>query len=78
MATRGKSQILARRRTIAERGSVCEWCGYHGYVELHHIIPIIDGGDHSAANVVLLCDACHRKAHGYKPRKPGVAIWATR
>lgn len=76
MATRGKSQELAKKRIIRERGWQCEWCGYVGYVELHHREQMSDGGDHADANVVLLCDSCHRKIHGIKPRRPGVAVWA--
>ncbi len=76
MATRGKSQELARKRIIRKRGKRCEECGHESYVELHHKTAFVDGGDHGEQNIVLLCDACHRKAHGYKERKPGVAKWA--
>ena len=77
MASRGLSQTLARKRILKARGKQCEECGYKGYVELHHTIPVSEGGDHSRDNVVLLCDTCHRQAHNYKPREPGVARWAT-
>ena len=76
MASRGKSQTYARKRIIAERGHKCEHCGWTGYIELHHVTRMADGGDHSKSNVLLLCDTCHRKEHGYKERRAGVAKWA--
>ena len=76
MASRGKSQGLARARILKARGSVCERCGRKGYVELHHKRPFKYIASHSDGNVLLLCDTCHRKAHGYKPRAPSVATWA--
>lgn len=33
------------------------------YLEVHHIIPLSDGGDDSVANAVALCPNCHRAAH---------------
>ena len=76
MLSRGPSQTLARKRKIKANGSICDHCGYEGYVELHHIIPVSEGGTHDDDNTWLLCDACHRKVHGYKARRPGVAEWA--
>jgi len=76
VASRGPSQTLARRRRIKEKGYGCEQCGRAGYVELHHITQMSNNGTHDTGNTILLCDGCHRKAHGYKPRRPGVAMWA--
>lgn len=72
------SQQCARKRILKTRGKRCERCGRTGYVELHHIVPIKEGGIHDDDNLILLCDRCHREAHGFCKRKPGVAVWAVR
>lgn len=33
------------------------------FLEVHHLIPLTDGGDDSVENVVALCPNCHRKKH---------------
>jgi 5-methylcytosine-specific restriction protein A len=33
------------------------------YLEIHHIIPLAEGGEDSIENVVALCPNCHRKMH---------------
>ncbi len=43
-----------------EREKKCEVCGFAGSVDIHHIVPISDGGAHSDANVALLCPNHHR------------------
>lgn len=40
--------------------------------EIHHIIPVRDGGPHKIANWVLLCRPCHLKRHGLKDHCGGV------
>jgi 5-methylcytosine-specific restriction endonuclease McrA len=63
------SQQLARVRIIKERGNKCQNCGYDGYVELHHIKEVQNGGTLANENLVLLCELCHANAHGWKKRK---------
>ena len=70
------SQQCARNRTIKQRGSRCECCGQTGYVELHHLVEVIDGGDNSDSNLRLLCYPCHQKAHGNKMGKRGQSFAA--
>lgn len=57
-----------RKRLIIERGSICQKCSYPGYVEVHHIKPVSNGGLDNAENLVLLCEKCHADAHGMKKR----------
>jgi len=57
-----------RERVIKQRGNKCEKCGYKGYVEHHHIVPIKDGGSNNNANILLLCEKCHAETHGCKKR----------
>lgn len=33
------------------------------YIEVHHIIPLANGGEDSITNTVALCPTCHRKMH---------------
>ena len=51
---------------------LCQLCGLPApftghagqpYLEVHHIVPLRDGGSPTAANVVALCPNCHRKMH---------------
>lgn len=63
------SQEFARKRLIKKRGNKCEKCGYEGYIELHHIISVQDGGKFEDENLILLCEKCHAEAHGWKKRK---------
>jgi 5-methylcytosine-specific restriction endonuclease McrA len=69
------SQKCARMRTLKKRGSVCEWCGYKGSVELHHIVDMANGGTHNDENLLLLCYPCHHKAHGKKLKRKGKEYW---
>jgi len=42
----------------------CANCGSAYHLELHHIVPIALGGTNRLANLVMLCEPCHGKAHG--------------
>lgn len=33
------------------------------YIEVHHIIPLAEGGDDTVENAIGLCPNCHRQAH---------------
>ena len=35
----------------------------NGGCELHHIVPICDGGDSGPDNIILLCPNCHKAVH---------------
>lgn len=62
-----------RQMVMSERGYLCEWClkdGEHvAGIEVHHITPItVDNVRNPSItlnkdNLVLLCKACHNKAH---------------
>lgn len=51
----------------------CEWCGHAApfarksngapYLEVHHKVPLADGGDDTVDNAEALCPNCHRKRH---------------
>jgi 5-methylcytosine-specific restriction endonuclease McrA len=72
MAKSRSCDVCARKRIIERRGKKCEHCGYEGYVEMHHMKPVSKGGNSHAGNdhlLVLLCEYCHAKEHGYKKKK---------
>ena len=52
-----------RRLVKARSKGLCELCGGAGE-HLHHR-QLRRGGDHSAANLVDLCNYCHRRIHGH-------------
>ena len=60
---RGSDQC-SRKRLIKQRGHKCQLCGYPGYLELHHILPVQFGGGPEDSNLILLCEKCHADAHG--------------
>lgn len=56
----------------------CEHCGVEhtlNMFDLHHVIPIADGGD-AMGEVVILCKKCHTEVHGrvYHGDKPKPVI----
>lgn len=49
-----------KRRLIRERGKACERCPKRNIaLEMHHVIPVTDGGTSDDGNLLLLCAACH-------------------
>jgi hypothetical protein len=55
---------------------VCESCGTEGYetdsgsryLEVHHVVPLADGGADTIANAAAVCELCHGKLHRAKDR----------
>ena len=44
-------------------GSRCAKCGDTKNLQIHHIIPLAEGGKHTFSNLRLLCKECHRQQH---------------
>jgi len=56
----------------------CDYVGFlkpngEQYIEVHHIIPLSEGGEDSLLNTVALCPTCHRKLH-YSENKEDLKI----
>ena len=55
------------RDRYAQEHPLCERClkegRYTPVAEVHHIIPISQGGTHSRDNLMSLCQSCHNKIH---------------
>jgi 5-methylcytosine-specific restriction endonuclease McrA len=54
-----------RRRLVGERDHYsCAECGVGGMLHLHHIRPLSQGGTNRLDNIAMLCEHCHKEAHG--------------
>lgn len=46
----------------------CELCFEKGIIvpvdEVHHKLPLAEGGTHDRSNLISLCKSCHAKIHG--------------
>jgi 5-methylcytosine-specific restriction protein A len=60
-----------RRQVVAGAGGRCEEPGCGGPVfEVHHKIPLSQGGTDLPENLVALCELHHAAAHGQRRRRP--------
>ena len=75
----GKRQIIKDENGIRQKSSqwsadrlnisVCELCRRDksmlgpGTLEVHHKIPISDGGPDEPDNILIVCTACHKQIH---------------
>ncbi|MGG2093484.1 HNH endonuclease signature motif containing protein [Bacillus sp. S13(2024)] len=59
---------------VLERAKgICEYCHQPApfirvsdgtpYLEVHHVLPLAEGGEDTVTNAVAICPNCHRKAH---------------
>ena len=62
----GRAWKRIRDRYVREH-PFCERCFKEGRLtpveEVHHILPISQGGTHDARNLMSLCQSCHTKIH---------------
>lgn len=56
----------ARTKIINRDGGSCLRCGLENEagLEVHHILPISQGGTNDDSNLATLCPHCHEAAHG--------------
>jgi hypothetical protein len=52
-----KKQILERY------GRKCAKCGTQENLEIHHLKPVLSGGETQKENLILLCKRCHKATH---------------
>lgn len=57
---------------LKEAGGICEMCCQPApfmrddgspYLEVHHLLPLAEGGSDSIDNTIALCPNCHRRLH---------------
>lgn len=62
----GRAWKRIRDRQIREH-PLCEECLKNGKAviaeEVHHLLPLADGGTHERNNLISLCRSCHMKKH---------------
>lgn len=54
----------ALRAAVRARDGGCVRCGARHGLEVHHVVPLAEGGANEPANLVTLCRACHLGQHG--------------
>lgn len=62
-----KNYIKRRSHYICEMPN-CNYQGFRkesgeAYIEIHHVVPLSEGGEDSINNTVALCPNCHRALH---------------
>jgi 5-methylcytosine-specific restriction endonuclease McrA len=57
-----------RERVLKRDGYRCVYCGAaDDGLEVHHVVPVAEGGKNGLSNVVVVCRACHANAHPEPP-----------
>lgn len=59
------SEFKSNKRILLKQHKCCEKCGRTIGLEVHHKIPLIEGGTDNIDNLQVLCDICHDDIHKY-------------
>lgn len=63
----GRAWKRIRDKYVAQH-PFCELCFEKGIIkpveEVHHQLPLAEGGTHDVSNLISLCKSCHAKIHG--------------
>ena len=62
----------SRENIIKRDDNKCQNCAKEDNLEVHHIVPISQGGDRVESNCITLCQECHKAAHGDTKLNNGV------
>ena len=65
MSTVRSSKFYSNREKLLKQHKCCEKCGRTIGLEVHHKIPVIEGGSDELDNLQVLCDICHDDIHKY-------------
>ncbi len=60
-----KVPVELRLEIHARDHDACRWCMHRGS-EVHHVAYRSEGGPNEPSNLILLCGACHARAHSSK------------
>ena len=66
-----------KRYLLSHRGNKCQNCGCvyktqkdaMDSLQVHHVIPVKDGGEDNDDNLILLCFDCHQGKHEHRIQK---------
>lgn len=58
-----------RKEVLQRDGHQCANCGVESELEVHHIVPVGQGGTNEKTNLLTLCSGCHSRAHGRNPER---------
>ncbi|MDE1905119.1 MAG: HNH endonuclease [Rhodospirillales bacterium] len=59
----------ARAKRLKLDNFACQKCGSQDKIEVHHIISVSRGGNHSLSNLITLCHKHHDKQHRHHIRR---------
>lgn len=62
--TKTRNKSIAKQVMIRDLG-LCRCCGFQAD-EVHHIIPLVLGGEDTVKNMISLCSSCHYHAPNTK------------
>lgn len=63
------------RRAVLDRDAWrCRRCGGAGRLDVHHVVPVADGGTDDPANLEAICRDCHVALH-QGARSPERVAW---
>ena len=57
---------VLRRAVLRRDNWRCVGCGQRRPLDIHHILPLAQGGSNRLTNMVSLCRECHQQVHGRK------------
>lgn len=60
---RKEFNVKIRKVFLENSTKQCKRCCSIKNLEVHHIIPISDGGDNDFNNLIVLCKSCHNEWH---------------
>lgn len=63
---RHNKEYYDARKLMEGIPKVCVNCGATEDIDMHHIVPLSQGGGNHLGNIVYLCRRCHYKAHDAK------------
>jgi len=61
-------------KTIKRCGKFCAVCFRVTNLELHYIVPLIEGGEEIKKNLVIVCKECKRKLKEHNVKDP-ITFW---
>jgi len=70
---------LTRRELYQRDGGLCLYCGHaltFAQMQIEHVMPRAQGGEHEWTNVVSTCEACNRYKDNRTPEQAGMKLLA--